>query len=69
MVDNPRMLQCKTSVSTTHAGRRARRHRGLVVIAGGLLALAALATLSGCGQKGPLKLPSGAAPASAPAAS
>ncbi|HNK18504.1 MAG TPA: lipoprotein [Piscinibacter sp.] len=37
-----------------------------MVIAGGLLAFAALA---GCGQKGPLKLPSGAAPASAPAAS
>jgi len=66
MVDNPRMLQCKTSVSTAHAGRRARRHRGLVVIAGGLLALAAL---TGCGQKGPLKLPSSATPASAPAAS
>jgi hypothetical protein len=65
MVDNPLMLQCKTSVSTTRAGRRPRRHRGLVALASGFLALAALA---GCGQKGPLKLPSSAAPASAPAA-
>ncbi|MFT3666590.1 LPS translocon maturation chaperone LptM [Piscinibacter sp.] len=59
------MLQRKNSVSATPpAGRRPRRHRGLAAIA----AVALLAALAGCGQKGPLKLPPGAAPASAPAA-
>jgi len=61
MIDNPRMLQCKTSVSTSRAPRAARRHRGLVVIAA-----AVLLGIVGCGQKGPLTLPSSAAAASAP---
>ncbi|MGD9835851.1 MAG: lipoprotein [Piscinibacter sp.] len=63
MVDNPRMLQCKTSVSTSPAPRAWRRHRGFVVIAS-----TALFALMGCGQKGPLTLPSTAPAASAPAA-
>jgi predicted small lipoprotein YifL len=63
MIDNLPMLQCKTSVSRADPCRAGRRHRAFVVI--GALALTVLA---GCGQKGPLKLPPGAAPASAPAA-
>jgi len=63
MVDNPRMLQCKTSVSTWSERPPARRHRGV-----GVIAALALAALAGCGQKGPLTLPSAAAAAaSAPA--
>jgi len=67
MVDNPRMLQCKTSVSTRRSRPAARRHRGRGVIAASL-GLAALFTLGACGQKGPLIAPKPAATASAPAA-
>jgi Prokaryotic lipoprotein-attachment site len=63
MVDNLRMLQCKTSVSTPrHAPRRHRAQR--VIVAG----LCSMAMLTACGQKGPLIAPQPAAPASAPAA-
>jgi predicted small lipoprotein YifL len=67
MIDNPRMLQCKTSVSTRRARPVARRHRGRGVIAASL-GVAALFTLGACGQKGPLIAPKPAATASAPAA-
>ena len=48
------MLQCKTSVSTDEPRRLPRRQRGLVAVAGVLLALT---SLCGCGQKGPLYRP------------
>jgi predicted small lipoprotein YifL len=67
MVDNPLMLQCKTSVSTWRSCSVVRRHRGRRVIAASL-GLAALFALGACGQKGPLIAPKPAASASAPAA-
>jgi hypothetical protein len=63
MIDNLRMLQCKTSVSTPRLAPR--RHRTRRVIVAGLCSMAMLAA---CGQKGPLIAPHGAAAASAPAA-